>query len=44
MQTFNFNVVGSRVYFDTKIRELKTLIDQEDPCTIWYTLLAADTQ
>ena len=42
MQTYNSNIVGSNAYFYGKRRELETLMDQEDPCTIWYTLSAAD--
>ena len=42
MQTYNLNIVGLNVYFYGERRKLETLIDQEDPCTIWYTLSAAD--
>ena len=42
MHTYNSNTVGSNAYFYGKLRELETLMDQEDPCTIWYTLSAAD--
>ena len=42
MQTYNSNIVGSNAYFNGKRCELEILLDQEDPCTIWYTLSAAD--
>ena len=41
MQAYNSNIVGSYAYFNTKRRELETLMDREDPCTIWYTLSSA---
>ena len=42
MQIYSSSIVGPNPYFYDKRRELETLMDQEDPCTIWYTLSAAD--
>ena len=42
MQTYKSNILGSNAYFYGERRGLETLMDQEDPCTTWYTLSVAD--
>ena len=42
MQTYNSNIVGSNLYFYSKRRALDTLMNQEDSCTICYTLSTAE--
>ena len=42
MQTYNSNIVDLNAYFYGKRRELETLMDQENPCKIWYTLSSAE--
>ena len=42
MQTFNSNIMDSNAYFYTNRHELETPMSQENLCTIWYTLSAAD--
>ena len=42
MQTYTSNILVSNTYFYTKRRELETLTNQEDPCTVVYTLSAVE--
>ena len=42
MQTYSSNIVGSNTYFYTKRREVEMLIDQQDHCTIRYSLSVAN--
>ena len=42
MQMHNANILGSNLCFHEKYKELEALIEQEDLCTTWFTLSAAD--
>ena len=42
MKTYNSNITGLNAYFYSKREDLETLMDQEDPYTIWLKLSYAD--